>query len=173
MIWPTQRPAWEAQETTDAPVDGGLGFSQVKTITRTRGIKIWISFSVRWEVFYPYSHVFFQNPVRLWFQKSLATFTNKLCLLCCSSRDWKKMSKFLVWLKPVCTALCSQSSNKGDETCQGHQPLNVLSRVEHVLYQRQTDSTVRRITGIMDRMFMDHCRYGACVPMALCPVAEA
>lgn len=86
---------------------------------RKSWIKLWISYTVRWEVLFPYSRVFLQNLVRLWFQKSLATFTNKLRLLCCCSRGWNKTSKYLVWWVCVCAALCSQSSNKGDETCQG------------------------------------------------------
>lgn len=62
MIWPTQRPARETQETVDAPVDGGLGFLQVKAITRARGIKLWISYSERWEVLYPLLTCFLTKP---------------------------------------------------------------------------------------------------------------
>lgn len=73
-------------------------------------------------------HMFSYKICLYWFQKSLARFINKVCLPCCCSRGWNKTLKCLVWWECVCTAV--------HETRQRLQPLNVFSRVGHVLYQR-------------------------------------
>lgn len=70
--------ACTAQEATNAPGDCGLGFSQVRAVTKATGVMLWISYSLRWELLYPYLRVFLQYPLRLCFRKSLARLNNKL-----------------------------------------------------------------------------------------------